>query len=470
VLFSVVGTFLLLLGLGVIHPSGARAPLHVLLAVGAVFFAAGLLLLVQGFKDIQLQKRLQTVVPTEGREPWRWDHAWDQAGTGPDTWRRISQEFGFAVFLAVFMVPFHWWAFFSGQGPWPIKIGTLFMDLVVIYLLGKTISDLLGLYAYGLHRLTFERFPFFMGSRLNVSVERPQAFARCQKVTATLRCIQVDWQSLGTSSNAGTAEQALMVYEDSKSFSSMDLQSMMAGFTLQFELPPGDYGNRLLDRYARYWELELTGEGGWKKFKAVYLLPVYDNPASSKSQEAAASAVAATGALSAEDSRVKTQLIGFLGLLAGIFLTITTPFEYSRYHRIVATWPLVQAQLTSKDIGSEWSYSNHSRTLVYFLDLQFRVLPNGTWAVARSPVRSSRRRGYENQLGNWQVGTTYALRQHPQKPGELSLIVTDQDVWRLVFPWVIAAFVAWSVYAAVAIRSKKARPGPPKAPAQLLKL
>src|SRR6266700_2003611 len=224
--FSMVGICLLLIGLGVIHPSGARAPLHVLLAVGVVFLAAGLLLLVQGLRDIQLQKRLQVAVPTEGREPWRWDHAWDQTGIGPDTWPQIIQGLGFGIFLSLFLAPFHWWAFFSGQGPWFVKIMTLLMDLVVIGTLGKTLSDLLGLYTYGLHKLSFERFPFFMGSRLNVSVERPQAFARCQSLTAKLRCIQMDWRSVGTGSNAATEVQAFVLYEDSKSFSSMDLQSM----------------------------------------------------------------------------------------------------------------------------------------------------------------------------------------------------------------------------------------------------
>jgi hypothetical protein len=47
---------------------------------------------------------------------------------------------------------------------------------------------------------------------------------------------------------------------------------------VSFKLPEGEFGTRLSEAPARYWELEVKADTPGLDFGALFLLPVYERP------------------------------------------------------------------------------------------------------------------------------------------------------------------------------------------------
>jgi hypothetical protein len=90
----------------------------------------------------------------------------------------------------VFLLPFNWWAFYSGKGPLVVKIFVVIMDGALVVALGALAYQALRALKYGASRLRFERFPFFMGEELTVHWSTGRSLGGFRQVTFTLRCIE----------------------------------------------------------------------------------------------------------------------------------------------------------------------------------------------------------------------------------------------------------------------------------------
>ena len=100
--------------------------------MGALFAIAGMSFVVHGVAGIRMQRRVQRLRSTHVREPWVWDHPWDDHGSRDDCGRRIGRAIWFTGFLALFLIPFNWVGFFSPDRPIIFALVALLMDAMLI--------------------------------------------------------------------------------------------------------------------------------------------------------------------------------------------------------------------------------------------------------------------------------------------------------------------------------------------------
>jgi hypothetical protein len=127
---------------------------------------------------------------------------------------------------------------------------------------------------YGRARLAFPSFPFFLGDTLTARLGTSRAIGEFKKLTFTLRCIEerTETRRSGTRTSIQTVCDQLWAEEVA-----LGAGAVREGneITVRFELPEGDYGTRLSDSPARYWELAVTADTPGLDFSARFLVPVY---------------------------------------------------------------------------------------------------------------------------------------------------------------------------------------------------
>jgi hypothetical protein len=245
---------------------GANAPMWVIGAVGTAFLAAGLILLGHSVRGVRAAARRRALADAPA---WERDFPWDPAGTRDRAGRRVANAFLGASFLAVFLVPFNWWAFLSGEGPWPVKLGIGLFDLILLLVTGNAFYLLAQLLKYGHSRLAFPRFPFFLGERLEVAFS-PNRFA---EVRFTLRLVEERYETRRHGKNRTTS---LVCYELHRDEKTLEPGALVSEVPVEFDLPdaPG-LANRLDEVPIRYWELVVEAEEPGVDFATTFVLPVY---------------------------------------------------------------------------------------------------------------------------------------------------------------------------------------------------
>jgi hypothetical protein len=161
--------------------------------------------------------------------------------------------------------------------PWipGIAIVALFDILflaVGVYALSDVVRTFIRSLVSGAAYVRFDRFPFFLGETFDVHVGCSRPLDRFQKLTVTLRFIQVE-VTKGQSQNLSTGYQkwAKRLEVDPRALDE-------AGeHPLSIRLPTGDYGTWIADTPPRYWEIEIEAEGDtpWLRINAQFPVPVY---------------------------------------------------------------------------------------------------------------------------------------------------------------------------------------------------
>jgi hypothetical protein len=264
--FILVGGFFATVGFLGIELKGAHAPMWVIGMVGAAFLAAGLILLGNAVRGVRAASRRRALADAP---VWERDFPWDPAGTKDRAGRRVANAFMGSAFLAVFLAPFNWWAFLSGAGPWPVKLGIGLFDLILLLVLGNAFYLLAQLLKYGHSRLSFPRFPFLLGGKLEV-VFSPNRFA---EVRFALRLVEERYETTGHGKNRTTSLVCYELYRNDKTLEPGALEPEVA---VTFNLPddPG-LANRLGETPIRYWELAVEAEEPGVDFATTFVLPVY---------------------------------------------------------------------------------------------------------------------------------------------------------------------------------------------------
>ncbi len=264
--FVLVGATFATLGFLDVELEGARAPMQVIGLVGSAFLLAGLVLLGNSVRGIRAAARRRALAAAP---PWERDFPWDPAGTRDRAGRRVANAFLGSALLAVFLAPFNWWAFASGEGPWPVKAGVGLFDLILLLVLGNAFYLLAQLVKYGHSRLGFPTFPFFLGERLEV-IFSPNRFA---ELRVTLRLVEERYETRGHGKNRTTS---LVCYEIWKQERTLEPGVLLAEVPVAFDLPddPG-LENRLAGTPVRYWELAVEAEEPGVDFETSFVLPVY---------------------------------------------------------------------------------------------------------------------------------------------------------------------------------------------------
>lgn len=277
--FIGVGIFVVLLSLGYLpmgHSRSKDAPPWLLSVFGSVFAFAGLGLASAGIAGMWRARAARVRKEAHPMEPWYWDHPWDSrwseaGGIGP-----AIQGFLMSAFLSAFLSMFNWWAFFSDEGPLPVKIFVALFDLMPLIVLLGAFYSLFQYLKYGKSRLYFARFPFRPGNSIEAGLVAGRRIAKAPSLLLTLRYIEQVAETTGTGKNRSTTQVLYCLHEIKQELSANQYDaSSDTGIPINIRLPAGDYANRLLGTPRRYWELEVKAETPGIDYAARFLLPVY---------------------------------------------------------------------------------------------------------------------------------------------------------------------------------------------------
>ena len=122
---------------------------------------------------------------------------------------------------------------------------------------------------FGTSHLAFERFPFFLGEPMAVTLHPGKPIGPFAQISISLLCIHVKIQK-----NTGGTYQ---LYSDKATFT---LPGANIGLTeplrLTFELPNSpSYTTYLNSMHPRYWELKVVVLTEGIPYSAVFLVPIY---------------------------------------------------------------------------------------------------------------------------------------------------------------------------------------------------
>ena len=274
------GTPAILTYLGFLSASPGDAPRFVIGFVGGVFALAGLAFVLHGLVGMRRESRVALGRLQSPREPWRWDHPWNERGARDDSPRRLGLWAWRIVLLAAFGVPFNWLVFFSGDLPWWVLIGfglgTGILDLMVLYVLYRFSRSATRLLRHGPSGLRYARFPFFLGESLDVSFHPTGRLEGLCEFTATLRCVEDRYEERGTGEDQQTIIVGYGLHEQTKA---VGVQtggvSRTLGVNLSFLLPDPALApsTSLGERPSTYWELQIKAPD--RDYEATFLVPVY---------------------------------------------------------------------------------------------------------------------------------------------------------------------------------------------------
>jgi hypothetical protein len=280
VVFTAAGAFVTAIGLGWIpvDPSSVHAPMAVIAACGAIFGVPGLLILVTGIRGAVASRRRRIELALRPDEPWLADREWNERGESFTGTARFLKSAVATLFLAVFLVPFNWWAWFSPQEGVMVKIFVSVFDLALVFAVGEALRRFLAMLRYGRSEVLYDSFPFFVGEEMSLSFRRP-GHAVFSKLTFRLQCIEERMETTGRGKNRTTRRIPFALWQRVVERNEEDGAAAAYGDDkLEFTLPADRPGNRFGESPPTYWQLLVTGEAVGPDYEGQFLLPVYERP------------------------------------------------------------------------------------------------------------------------------------------------------------------------------------------------
>ena len=241
--------------------------------LGLLFALVGLAIVAHGLAGLLRNARVRKRSAERPHEPWYWDHPWDRAGARHGGLGLQVKGLVGLLLLALFLAPFHWFAFESGDFGPKLIVGVF--DLVLLAGIVGWLYELGRWLRWGESRLRFGAFPFLLGGPLNVEIEGLRG-DRVRSVTVTLRCVEEAFEMVRRSRSHSTNRVAcFQVWADTRTLSPAELGASAQGIPLAFALPDLALPTRLRERPPRYWEVDVRGEAPGIDYRARFLVPVY---------------------------------------------------------------------------------------------------------------------------------------------------------------------------------------------------
>lgn len=277
--FMAAGTFLGLVAQGVIGATNQAAELPAWLpwCLAVLFVGAGAFVSLKlGVGALVERSRLKARRERHPHEPWRADHRWDPAGASHSPGRSLPGQLAVLAFMTLLLGPFNYFTFYAPQEAvpfWARAVVVLFDVILVLVVVGIVLT-VVHQAKYGRARLAFQSFPFFLGDKLTARLQTSRPIGAFKKMTFTLRCIEERTETTRSGSKTTIRTVCDQLWADEVA---LEGGALREGHELpvSFDLPEGDYGTRLADPPARYWELAVAADTPGLDFGAQFLVPVY---------------------------------------------------------------------------------------------------------------------------------------------------------------------------------------------------
>jgi hypothetical protein len=180
------------------------------------------------------------------------------------------------AFMALLLAPFNYFTFYQPRPDMPTwaKFLVGFFDLILVLVVAGIVMTLVQQAKYGRARLAFQSFPFFLGDKLSARLGSSRPIGQFKKMTFSLRCIE---ERTETTRSAGKTTIRTVCDQLWCDEVALEGGAVREGneVPVSFELPSGDYGTRLAEPPARYWELAVVADTPGLDFSAKFLMPVY---------------------------------------------------------------------------------------------------------------------------------------------------------------------------------------------------
>lgn len=267
--FLGIGVWLALAGFGQVPlPGKVHGPKALVGIIGLSFVFAGGLLIVLGLRGMRNRRRAADVASRRW-EPWLIDHPWDPRGIRDRVFGRALSGIGGAAFMALFLVPFNWVAFFEGGTRWFVVAIVSFFDLLLLLVAGTVAYRLVQALRYGSSHLAFRRFPFHPGESLQVALTSRAG----GDLEARLRFVEERFEATGSGRNRSTRQVSYELHGESKSFPASE---HTAEVEIRFDVPDNpDWVTELSGTPVRYWELVVEAPRRGVDYRTTFPLPIY---------------------------------------------------------------------------------------------------------------------------------------------------------------------------------------------------
>lgn len=278
--FVVAGVFILLVGLGVVpvDPATIHGPIWVVLTLGGIFAVSGLLVWVKALQGLIIAKSCRAPVGDHPQSAILADYPWNVAGIKKSPWGRVWKSLGPTIFLAVFLAPFNWWAWYSGAESLLLKIIVTLFDLGLILATVELGRRFLAALKYGSSALEYARFPCFTGDRVDLRWLPPSGLENAARLTFVLRCVEewLEYESTGEGRRVTIIHEQL--WAATRMIEGPADSRVNQPISLSFELPATVPGSKLSGMLpAIFWELEVSAEATGVDFQERYLVPIYSS-------------------------------------------------------------------------------------------------------------------------------------------------------------------------------------------------
>jgi len=271
--FLGIGIFLSLTGFELvpIELEGANAPLWVIGAVGLAFALAGLVVFVNAARGLVHQGRVRERERLHRGRPWMIDYEWDEQGSREAVGRKVGGALLGVMLFGVFLAPFNWWAWGSGQDSLFVQIIVSVFDLIMLLVIWNAVKHMIHALKYGGSYLAFESFPNRLGEELRVRFG-PNRFDR---VRFTLRCVEEYWETRRCGRERSKSLVSDQVYAD---VLEIETSTTTSELDVHFTLPDDpELTTHLAGAPVRYWQLRAQAEAPGLDLDVALLVPVYAN-------------------------------------------------------------------------------------------------------------------------------------------------------------------------------------------------
>lgn len=255
--------------IGIAEGGRLEMPRAVVASIGVTFAIAGLALVAAGVQELVRRAAMPALRLRYAGQPWMWDYAWERRAGRDELVGEIGRALWVSAFVTLFLVPFHWVAFYSPERPVVFQIVTLLFDLFVAAILGQAGYRTLRLLRYGRSRLRFPSFPLRPGRDAVLDLTALSPRARRYPIVATLRCVQERYETRRSGRETSRVTVCYEVHRDERTVAPGEP-------TVRFPLAVGAPSTALDAHPPRYWELELRADGvPGVDYGARFLVPVY---------------------------------------------------------------------------------------------------------------------------------------------------------------------------------------------------
>lgn len=211
--------------------------------------------------------------PLDPARPWASDYPWQPTGMDPYGSTGVGGgmlgRVGFFGFVA--LTNLAW-----GSDSLLLQGILVVVDLLALAILYDTFQHLWQAARGPRPRIGWLTFPAFTGSRLQASLRIRTRLHPRGPMQVTLRCVQDDWT--GAEASNRTSEP-FQIYEQVSDLPLSGDPSVLESIQIDLEIPPDLPGTDLSKEQPVYWQLLIRVPVIGPDFEAVFLAPVYDQPA-----------------------------------------------------------------------------------------------------------------------------------------------------------------------------------------------